>query len=249
MQKRATEILEWLVDTRIAGPHSSHSREDNVRKAEMLASGDPKATFGLIDAAYVRAREALLAVATVAGSGDPGAAYIDPTATLSSAIGAADRLQRACLAGASVLVATGHPTGLLSFYGLLAQALDRLGATIIRPLDNVRIHGPDGSGRIRYLLGVGALTDGGSILHTHSPWPMEEILRSGHHIDLVVGDHGFAGAAIQAGIPTVAVMDTNDPALAVGWASGRDVSLIPLDDNRPPDLYLPLAELMIERLH
>jgi hypothetical protein len=92
------------------------------------------------------------------------------------------------------------------------------------------------------------LTDGGSILHTHSHWPMEQILGSGEPIDLVFGDHGFAGAAIHAGIPTVAVMDTNDTALAVAWAMGREVTLIPLDDNRPPDVYLPLAELIEERL-
>ena len=33
--------------------------------------------------------------------------------------------------------------------------------------------------------------------------------------DLVVADHGFAGEAINRDIPTVAVMDTNDPGLAV----------------------------------
>jgi hypothetical protein len=34
-------------------------------------------------------------------------------------------------------------------------------------------------------------------------------------------------------------MDINDPALAVASAEGRDVVIIPMDDNRPPRLYEP----------
>jgi hypothetical protein len=56
-------------------------------------------------------------------------------------------------------------------------------------------------------------------------------------MDLVVADHGFAGAAIAAGIPTVAVMDTNDPALAVVAGRGADLTVVPMDDNRPQGSY------------
>lgn len=245
---REAAIAAWLLKARIAGPHGAHARENNVRKAEALASGDPEATFGVTDAVSVPAHEALLAVAKVAGSGEPGAAYIDPQATISGALEAADRLKQACRREARVLVATGHPAGLLSFYAYLARALDRLGATLVRPLEDVMLEAGRGSPRMRYLFGVGILTRGGGILHTHSPSAMEQILGSAQRIDLVIGDHGFAGAAVQAGIPTVGVMDTNDPALAVAWAMGREITLIPADDNRPPDLYLPLAELIEERL-
>jgi hypothetical protein len=55
----------------------------------------------------------------------------------------------------------------------------------------------------------------------------------------VLGDHGFAGAAIERSVVTIAVMDINDPALAVAWAEGKDVMIVPMDDNRPPRLYEP----------
>ncbi len=60
---------------------------------------------------------------------------------------------------------------------------------------------------------------------------------------MVFADHGFAGAAIERAIPTVAVMDINDYALAVASAEGHDVTIIPMDDNRPPRLYEPVWRL------
>ena len=49
--------------------------------------------------------------------------------------------------------------------------------------------------------------------------------------DLVVADHGWAGAAGQAGITTVGFADCNDPALFVGEAEGKVAVVVPLDDN------------------
>ena len=49
--------------------------------------------------------------------------------------------------------------------------------------------------------------------------------------DLVVADHGFAGAAGAAGIVSVGFADCNDPALFVGEAEGDVAVCVPLDDN------------------
>lgn len=43
-------------------------------------------------------------------------------------------------------------------------------------------------------------------------------------------------------------MDTNDPALAVARARGRDLCIIPMDDNRRPDSYDVLAGLFEQEL-
>ena len=66
---------------------------------------------------------------------------------------------------------------------------------------------------------------------------MKDILRQTGAVDLVVADHGFAGAAIASGIPTVVVMDTNDPAFAVVAGRGADMTVVPMDDNRPLNAY------------
>jgi len=84
---------------------------------------------------------------------------------------------------------------------------------------------------------VAALSDGASLFHTHDPEPMRDVLRQTGAVDLVVADHGFAGAAIAAGVPTIVVMDTNDPAFAVVAGRGADVTVVPMDDNRPLNAY------------
>ncbi|MBW3549915.1 MAG: phosphatase [Proteobacteria bacterium] len=64
--------------------------------------------------------------------------------------------------------------------------------------------------------------------------------------DLVVADHGWAGAAAEAGIETLALADCNDPALFVAEAEGKPVVTVPLDDNVPPHLYDPLSDLVTD---
>jgi hypothetical protein len=92
---------------------------------------------------------------------------------------------------------------------------------------------------------VGALGDGASLFHTHDPEPMRDVLRRAGEVDLVVADHGFAGAAIAASVPTVVVMDTNDPAFAVVAARGADVTVVPMDDNRPLNTYSAALDVLV----
>lgn len=92
---------------------------------------------------------------------------------------------------------------------------------------------------------VAALGDGASLRHTHDPAPMRRILEEIGAVDLVVADHGFAGAAVVGGIPTVAVMDTNDPALAVVARRGAErLTVVPMDDNRPRNSYVAALEVL-----
>jgi hypothetical protein len=91
---------------------------------------------------------------------------------------------------------------------------------------------------------VATLGDGASLFHTHDPDPMRDVLGQAGPVDLVVADHGFAGAAISAGVPTVVVMDTNDPAFAVVAARGADVTVVPIDDNRPLNSYAAALDVL-----
>ena len=82
------------------------------------------------------------------------------------------------------------------------------------------------------------LTDGREPRHTHRPDAMERMLAEVTP-DLVVADHGFAGAAIQAKVPTVSIADVNDPALLVAQAQGRTDVVVVMDDHVAPDAYWP----------
>jgi hypothetical protein len=93
--------------------------------------------------------------------------------------------------------------------------------------------------------GVAILSDTCAALHTHDSRPMELMLNDAPQPpDLVIADHGFAGEAINRGIPTVAVMDTNDPGLAVAKKLGANLVLVPMNDNRPNVVTREAAELV-----
>jgi hypothetical protein len=77
---------------------------------------------------------------------------------------------------------------------------------------------------------------------------MQAVLAVGARPDLVIADHGWAGAAAEAGITTIGLADTNDPAMFVGAEEGKVAVAVPLDDNVAPAHYLPLAEHLVRRL-
>ncbi|MDP9406018.1 MAG: phosphatase, partial [Actinomycetota bacterium] len=151
-----------------------------------------------------------------------------------------------------VLLATGHPTGLLPHYGALARALQATGSQLLAPLDDVVVGHDDATGRkraVRFLDGVACLFDGGALLHTHRSRAMEAMLDElgggPGDVDLVVGDHGMAGAAIERGIPTLSIADVNDPALMLAQARGRTDAVLPIDDNLTPRLFVPVTAAML----
>ena len=94
--------------------------------------------------------------------------------------------------------------------------------------------------------GVAVLTDRASARHTHSPRAMETMLAEVTP-DLVVADHGFAGAAIEAGVEAVSVADVNDPALIVAKAQGRTRIVVVMDDNVNADDYWPCFQAAAAR--
>jgi hypothetical protein len=60
-----------------------------------------------------------------------------------------------------------------------------------------------------------------------------------------VADHGWAGAAGQAGVDAVGFADSNDPALFVAEAEGKVLVTVPLDDNVQPHLYAPMTAYLL----
>lgn len=237
----------------ITGHHRSHRRRGSIEKIDKLLAGDPDATFGLTGVEAYSARDVLGFMADLTGCptdiGDLDCDdWIDPELTLAGIVAAAERLRDAARRGATLLVVTGHPTGMLEHHIRVVDGYTAAGGKLLRLRENETF--PIGSkGRmheVRYTGGVGCLADWGQLLHTHESAAMEGLLEADPWPDLVLGDHGFAGAAIERGIPTIAVMDINDHALAVAHAQGRDVTIVPMDDNRLPHLYEPSWALFAE---
>jgi Phosphatase len=240
-----TAARDALVASGIVGAHQSHSRRDNILKVHALTAGDEDASFGISTVTDHSPGRVLGWLAELTSCSPDledleGADTIDPDKTMDAIVRAGLRLREEAAKGSTLLAATGHPTGLIELYMRIVDAYRAAGGKIVRLKEEQKFRFGSGLGEIRYLGGVGTLARDASLMHTHSALPMEAVLEEQPWPDIVLGDHGFAGAALERAIPVVAVMDINDPALAVAHGEGKDATIIPLDDNRPPRLYDPV---------
>jgi Phosphatase len=238
-----------LLDGGVAGVNS-HDRPNVFWKLNRLVQADPDSQFGLrgVDALPF---EDVLRLMGEAGGFDPdpkvrhGLVIVAPDRVLEAAGMVGERLARAAHRGERVLLATGHPTGLPMLYQAVGELLEDGGAKLLRPLEGFTWEEGGRRRQIRYFGGVAMLTDRSSALHTHRPEAMERMLEEAAP-DVVFADHGFAGAAIEAGIDTVSIADVNDPALVVARFQGRAGPVIVMDDNVQPEAYWPVFQAIAE---
>ena len=231
----------------VVGPHQSHTRQNNISKIYGLTEGPSDEWFGLSGMDAYSPAEVLGWLAELTGCSTAledvsGCDVMDGDKTVAAIVRAAIRLKTEAERGSVLLAATGHPTGMLEHNIRVVDAYRRAGGKVLHLREEERFVIGRKEAEVRYVGSVGCFADWGALKHTHSSAPMEALLLSEPWPDIVLGDHGFAGAAIERGIPTIAIMDINDPALAVAWArtggvKSKDVLIIPMDDNRPPRLY------------
>jgi hypothetical protein len=227
---------------------------DVHRKIRMLSNGDPSVQFGLGHLLPTTVEELVDALSRLAGwdysggAGEGGRSYVSPDGAVAQIERAAERIRLACERSERVFFGTGHPTGPLEMYTHLADALEERGCRIQRIAEGESYDGYIGGGRITYICDVGCVSMSGDLIHTHSAKPMEFLLRNGLEADLVIGDHGFCGAALTNGWDAVAVVDTNDPALVLAWARGLPIFPILCDDNRHAYTYREMTDFIIDRL-
>jgi hypothetical protein len=240
-----SDARDALVAAGVTGPHQSHTRRNALTKIKAMVSGDDEESrFGLSGLTTYSPAEVLGFIAELTGCSDDiddytGYDVMDPAKTVDAIVAGAQRLKAEADRGSTLLCCTGHPTGMLEHYIRVLDAYRAAGGKVVVLHEDADLGIRRRHSEIRYVGGVGMLADWGQLMHTHSSEPMEALLEAEPHPDFVIGDHGFAGAAIERGIPTLAIMDINDPALAVAWAEGKDVVIVPMDDNRPPRLYEP----------
>ena len=248
-----TSLAERLVERRLCGEVATRVGSC-VGNARRLVAGDPDYTFGLSDWRRATFDDAVAAVEALGGGrlrgyGDDDLAYIDPVGTLAGIERHRQVLGGFAAGGGTVLVATGHPV-LLTHYARVVDALSRAGCRLLAPLDDGRFVGPTADGTpcsIAYVDRVAVLFHTGAPRHTHRPEYMEAMLDDlgDQRPDLVVADHGFAGAAVEAGIPTISIADVNDPALPLAQARGRTQGVLLVDDGLPPEVFAPVTEAIL----
>jgi hypothetical protein len=248
------ELVAGLLEGRVACEEVSHPFDNVRRNIRLLCEGDPDKQFGMTGLQDRPPGDVLALVADAAGFdpraiADGGPVPIDPERVLEACRAVGDRFATACRRGERVVLATGHPVGLAHLYLAVGRELRARGVEILRPADGVRWHDADRDHpwEIRYLEGLALLTDVASARHTHAGDAMRRMLDD-ERPDLVFADHGFAGAAIEAGVDTLSIADVNDPALVVAKAQGRTETVIVMDDNVSPEDYWPCFQAIASRL-
>lgn len=247
-------LLEHLVRHRIAGDVAT-PRENNRSHFRSLADGDQYYWLGLdFGDRWTDELDVLAVMVERCGViADPehveGPDTIDPELTVSALERMADRLRRAGERRETVLLATGHPGGLLDVHRATAMALRAAGCEVMAIPDDVTTD----DGMIVQFADVAMLNRGATLHHTHSPDGMDAILdaleREGRAWpDLVVADHGWAGCAARRGLDSLGYADCNDPGLFVGEAEGTMLVTVPLDDNvKGPRPYDPMTAYLLDR--
>ncbi|MFN2608458.1 MAG: phosphatase [Acidimicrobiales bacterium] len=252
----SAELRAHLLASRLCGEVAT-TAGNSLGNAGRLLAGEAAYTFGLPDWKDATLDDVLDAVEAAGGrlrgrDQPDGPSGIDPDAAL-AAIARQHELVAPLLGGGGgqVLVATGHPFALVAHYGAVARALMAAGCRVLRPLEGERhrLRAADG-GRcsLRYVDGVACLYQHAGLQHTHLPDYMEAMLAEvggATAVDLVVADHGFAGAAMAAGVPTVAIADINDPALPLAAHRGRPGVVLVIDDGLEPVLFAPVTEALL----
>ncbi|TDD33979.1 phosphatase [Actinomadura sp. KC06] len=270
------ELRAHLVRTMIAGDVAT-PRQNNLLHYRRMAAGHPYYQFGLeLKPSWTEQTVLEMMVERCGVNADPRHGYgddtIDPEITLDTLEAMGDRIGLAARRRESVILATGHPSTLGPLYQAVARALEEAGCRLLTPAAGWTYEIETGYGgsdlrRIVYAEpGVAMLEDCGAAgvrqaQHTHDSLPMETML---HELattapadspeakpdfwpDLAIADHGWAGAAGQAGIDTVGFADCNDPALFAGAAEGKIDVAVPLDDGVAPRHYAPLTAYILDR--
>lgn len=242
-----------LLELGLAG-ETPNTPAANLRSLRQMLDGNVFYTFGIAAVSQAMAsgrfdEEALIARMAEACGQAPetflaGNGTIDPARTLEGLEQGAALIRRVIAKGGKVAFGTGHPGSLLNAYNRLADYLEAQGCTIAQVPAGATV-GVDWV--LDFVGRVAVTSDTCGVLHGHSTRPMEQFLAAfPQGIDLVIGDHGHAGAALNAGIATIGFMDTNDPALMVAALLGMpDFVAIPLFDNRPNAISQELADLWI----
>jgi hypothetical protein len=235
-----------VVKARVAGRHDRLGRTELVSIMRRVVAGDPPALLGLDRFPGVDLAELRASAGEIWGwNTDEPAVAIDPDRLLAGLVAARERVVDVARRGGRVLVATGRPASLLPFHQTLARLVRSVGGHLLDSGEAGPIHAAGRAAvRLWWVGGVAVLTDGDALLADPGIEAIDELLFTVPYPDLVVGDRGFAGGALRAGIEAVAVADLDAIALGLASSRGLPVTLIPMHERRPASAYSALEPLL-----
>lgn len=239
-------LAKYLQQNGFSGNIPQNNRAKNWAAIKKLLKRDPFYTFGIKRVHLAAEKHEITAVQVrdilVKSSGlnvkrfnflGPG--YFDPNKSAEALLRAWERIETAAEAGGHIIFATGHPGAMVGLLQILADAAKERGAHVSRLRHGLPVQEHHFEKEKRhYLDQIGDVfvpSDNCSAWHSHSASYGEMVLRQ-FDVDLLVGDHGFVGAAINEGVSCIGFYDTDDPAIPLAASLGMPVIGVPLNDNR-----------------
>ncbi len=235
------KLRRSLVKSGITGEIVAHGAKTNLGAISRLLKLDPYVTFGVeaintavkqkaVNQDHVEQVMAEALGTPVARFRRPGPGYIAPQLTAPKLNLMAAHIDVTIKNGGLFLLATAHPGSLLSYYSRLVHYISDKGGKVYHTPTPFQV------AEYRWLDsidGVHVLSDQGNLLHTHDSLIFSQFLdQLPNKPAVVLADHGYAGAAINAQIKTVAIHDVDDPGIALAAQLGCDVLPIPMNDNQ-----------------
>jgi hypothetical protein len=239
-----------LLKSGITGEISAHGSTTNITAINRMLKNDPYVTFGIdvvkdaVVAKQFTQGQMIEVMADALGTPSArfrkdGPGYIDPQLTASRLSEMIDQVTTAARKHSVFLVATAHPGSLTSYYFKLIDYIISNGGRVYRAPHLVKVADYRWIDQIG---GVHILSDQGGLLHTHDAIGFSKFLAQLDTLpDIVLADHGYAGAAMNAHIRTIAIHDVDDPGIPLAAHLGEDVLTIPMNDNQ---LNMPTASAL-----
>lgn len=250
---RATEptARQALVRGHATGGQPGRRPDQVLGQIRRLVTGDPRRLLGFDRFPGLTVDEVLEALEALWGwAPTDDHVAIDPNRTLAAAQQAFERIREVAAGRGRIAFATARPASLLGLYRAVAALAAHAGGRVLAADETppMRVDGHPGR-RLWWVGGVGVLTDGSSLLATSAPECGEELLfELLDRPDLLVGDGVYAAAALRAGIPVVALAGLESVVFGVAARRGSPVTVVPLDETRPPSAYAALEMLAAHAL-
>lgn len=246
------------VSSGITGEISMHDEKLNRQAISRMLVGDNYTLFGIrvvlqaIRKGHLDHDRASSIMAASLGIDErrfrqKGSSFIQPEITLERLVQMFTEIDLAIAAGETIALGTGHPGSMLQFYLLLEEYILRAGgqvAVLTQPLRFVP------GLRLDTVDAVMVVSDRGSLHHTHDFKPWEAWLSklgTKNYPGLAIADHGFAGAAINAGIKTIGLHDVDDPGIPIAAVFGANVIPVPMNDNQLNIATAQIIRAIIQR--
>jgi len=269
-RSKSRSVDEEILRSHLAGRHELFGFAETQSLIRRVVAGTPEALLGMDRFSDLTDGVVEATARHIWGwSARDAAAWTDPNCTIAGMRAALLRILDVSRRGGLIAFATGRPASLLPLYADLARLAASQGAEIFGGLefDDLKYSSPEYSSpeysspeyssvasttfsaaghpraRLVWQNGVALVESGGNLISDAAMRAADALFAGSETPDLVVADRGFAGTAIELGSEVVAFADLDAIALGVAAARGLPVTIVPVQEQRPPHCYRVLSAL------